>query len=52
MTWDDDDFMSADPLVRFNAHQAAKGRSPMGDPDVAWKAVRENPDTEQEPSSE
>lgn len=33
MTWDDADFDSPDPLVRYNAHQAAKGRSQMPDPD-------------------
>ena len=32
--WDDADFASDDPLVRFNAHQAARGRSPMPDPDL------------------
>lgn len=40
--WNDDDFNSPDPLVRHNAHQAAKGRAPMPDPDVIRKAQKEN----------
>lgn len=44
MSWDDADFMSGDPLVRFNAHQAAKGRTQIGDPDLARKRARENGD--------
>lgn len=42
MTWDDDAFLSDDPLVRYSAHQAAKGRRPMGDPDRERKRLREN----------
>lgn len=41
--WDDADFYSSDPLVRYNAHQAAKGRSQMPDPDEVRKALKENP---------
>jgi hypothetical protein len=40
--WDDMDFWSDDPLVRFNAHQAAKGRPGLPDPDVVRKAQRES----------
>lgn len=42
--WDDEDFMSDDPLVRYNAHQAAKGRRQMPDPDELRKRERENAD--------
>lgn len=28
--WEDTDFESDDPLIRFNAHQAAKGRPTVG----------------------
>jgi hypothetical protein len=35
------DFDSPDPLVRFNAHAAAKGRTPMPDPDLVRKAEKE-----------
>lgn len=50
--WDDNDFYSDDPLVRFNAHQAAKGRDyRMPDPDVVRKAERENPKEETDDSN-
>jgi hypothetical protein len=42
MGWNDDDFNSPDPFVRHNAHQAAKGRAPLPDPDVTRKAQKEN----------
>ena len=31
-----------DPLERYNAHQAAKGRVTMADPDALRKRLREN----------
>lgn len=40
MSWDDD-FNSPDPFVRHNAHQAAKGRAPLPDPDVIRKTQKE-----------
>ena len=36
------DFYSDDPLVRHNAHQEAKGRATIGDPDALRKRLREN----------
>lgn len=39
--WDDADFDSPDPLVRFNAHAAAKGRTQLPDPDTVRKAQKE-----------
>lgn len=50
--WDDADFMSDDPLVRFNAHQAVKGRTQMPDPDLVRKAQKENPDRTDDPRPE
>lgn len=44
MSWDDEDFYSDDPLVRYNAHQAAKGRPQMPDPDLLRKREREELD--------
>ena len=41
MSWDDNDFWSADPFVRFNAHQAAKGRPGLPDVDAVRKAQKE-----------
>lgn len=41
MTWDDADFFSNDPLVRYNAHQAAKGKPQLPDPDEVRKAKKE-----------
>lgn len=41
MSWDDQDFWSADPWTRFNAHQAAKGRPLLPDPDEVRKAQKE-----------
>lgn len=41
--WDEADFYDDDPLVRFNAHQLAKGRPPIGHsfpPREAWE-IRE-----------
>lgn len=35
-------FDSADPLERYNAHQRAKGRTPMADPDDVRKRERES----------
>lgn len=44
--FDDDDFDSPDPLVRHNAHMAAKGRSPLPDPDEVRKAQKEGREQE------
>lgn len=35
------DFWSSDPWERYNAHQRAKGRSPMQDSDALRKAEKE-----------
>ena len=43
MSWNDEDFNSPDPFVRFNAHQAAKGRAGLPDVDAVRKQQRENP---------
>ena len=42
MTWDESDFLSDDPFVRYSAHQRAKGRVTMGDPDALRKRLLEN----------
>jgi hypothetical protein len=34
-------FWSSDPLERYNAHQRAKGREPLPDPDELRKRERE-----------
>lgn len=39
--WDDTDFGSADPFVRYNAHQAAKGRPQLRDVDAVRKEQKE-----------
>lgn len=36
-------FDSPDPLERFNAHQRAKGRSPLSDVDIVKKRESESP---------
>ena len=41
MSWNDSDFWSDDPWVRFNAHQAAKGRPLLPDADAVRKAQKE-----------
>lgn len=41
MSWDDLDFYSNDPLVRYNARQAAKGRSQIPDPNDICKKQKE-----------
>lgn len=50
--FDERDFYSDDPLTRHNAHQAAKGRAPLPDPDVVRKQHRENPDTAENTETE
>ena len=45
------DFASLDPWERFNAHQRAKGRDPVSNPDVL-KRLRENYDAIKDAKSE
>ena len=40
--WDEADFLSDDPFVRYQAHQEAKGRPTFPDPDRVRKAQKEN----------
>ena len=41
MMWDEADFQSLDPFVRYSAHQAAKGRATLPDPDVLYDRMKD-----------